>query len=125
MPDNCNDPFADPRFWAGVECFNKGDWYSAHDLFEELWHDTNEPQRRWLQAVVQISVALLHHQRGNSNGAMILLGEGLGRLRTAQAEPMDWQSQLLLCPCKELLLQLQRGGPSEEWVTMPQLSFQA
>ena len=33
-------PEADPRFQQGLELFNAGEWYAAHDLFEELWHET-------------------------------------------------------------------------------------
>ena len=37
-------PQADPRFQQGVELFNAGEWYAAHDLFEELWHETADPE---------------------------------------------------------------------------------
>jgi len=33
-------PQADPRFQQGLELFNAGEWYAAHDIFEELWHET-------------------------------------------------------------------------------------
>jgi hypothetical protein len=54
------DPYADPRFAQGVELFNSAQWYEAHDVFEDLWHDTAEPERRWVQGVVQIAVAMVH-----------------------------------------------------------------
>ena len=38
------DPFRDPRFSTGVELFNGAEWYAAHDVFEELWHHTAEPE---------------------------------------------------------------------------------
>ena len=38
-------PQADPRFQQGLELFNAGEWYAAHDLFEELWHETADPER--------------------------------------------------------------------------------
>jgi hypothetical protein len=72
---------ADPRFSASVALFNRGDWYACHDGFEELWHETQGYSRRALQGILQIAVAHLHLERGNSRGATVLLGEGLGRLR--------------------------------------------
>ena len=30
------EPQADPRFQKAVELFNDGEWYDAHDVFEEL-----------------------------------------------------------------------------------------
>ena len=73
----------DPKFHNALCLFNKADWYPAHDALEELWHSTDGPERRTLQGMLQIAVAQLHLQRGNRNGAIILYGEGLGRLRIA------------------------------------------
>ena len=118
------DPFDDPRFAQGVELFNSAHWYEAHDVFEELWHDTAEPERRWIQGVVQIAVAMVHLGRGNTNGAAILLGEGIGRLSSSQTVPKRWRAETLITPCRQQLLQLQ--GQSQECVlatVVPTLVF--
>ncbi|MGC6482406.1 MAG: DUF309 domain-containing protein [Synechococcus sp.] len=76
-----NDPIRlDARFQRGVELFNAAAWYEAHDVLEELWHETADPHRRVLQGLIQVAVAHVHLERGNRKGATILLGEGLGRL---------------------------------------------
>jgi predicted metal-dependent hydrolase len=113
---------ADPRFQGAVTLFNEGDWYGAHDLFEELWHETNEPERRWLQGMVQLSVALLHRQRGNLHGAMVLLGEARGRLITAASPPLEWQPDPLLVPLQTLFASLQSGQDSPD-LPLPRLRF--
>jgi len=64
-----------------VALFDAGEWYACHDGFEALWHETAGPWRPALQGLLQIAVSRLHLERGNRRGAMILLGEGLGRLR--------------------------------------------
>ncbi len=71
----------DPRFTQGRALFNSENWYQAHDLFEELWHETIGPERQTIQGILQIAVAQIHLESGNKNGAMILFGEGLGRLK--------------------------------------------
>ena len=71
----------DPRFHKGVELFNDQQWYEAHDVLEDLWHETTDPDRRVLQGLIQVAVAHVHLERGNTRGATILLGEGLGRLQ--------------------------------------------
>tara|TARA_Y100001968_G_C19426450_1_gene754636 strand:- start:18 stop:410 length:393 start_codon:yes stop_codon:yes gene_type:complete len=71
----------DPRFKQGLNLFNSRQWYLAHDLFEEIWHETDGPQRRTIQGILQIAVAQIHLERGNNNGAIILYGEGIGRLK--------------------------------------------
>lgn len=87
MTDSLGDPeelslMADPRFQAAVAQFNAGAWYACHDGFEELWHETQGPSRKVLQGILQIAVAHHHLERGNQRGATVLLGEGLGRLRS-------------------------------------------
>ena len=71
----------DSRFEIGIKLFNSSQWYKSHDFFEELWHETNGPSRQTIQAILQIAVAHLHLENGNKNGATILLGEALGRLK--------------------------------------------
>ena len=71
----------DPRFIEAMELFNLQKWYLAHDMFEELWHETHGPERIILQGILQIAVAQVHLENGNFNGATILYGEGIGRLK--------------------------------------------
>jgi hypothetical protein len=101
----------DPRFRQAVLLFNSADWYSCHDVFEELWHETQGPMRAVLQGILQIAVAHLHLERGNRHGATVLLGEGLGRLSSCG----DSAAGLALVPlrrcCAERLGVLQDGRP--------------
>ena len=88
----------DPRLGEAVSLFNAGEWYACHDGFEALWHETQGPCRRTLQGILQIAVAHHHLDRGNQRGAMVLLGEGLGRLQGAGAV----QFNLALDPLREV-----------------------
>ncbi len=99
------DLVEDPRFKKAVSLFNLSEWYEAHDSFEELWHETDDPQRRTLQGFLQISVAELHLERGNLVGATILYGEGLGRLRTLGTPDLGFDLDLF-CSCIEKRLKL-------------------
>lgn len=112
----------DPRFQQAVALFNGHDWYGAHDLFEELWQETGDPERRWLQGMVQLSVALLHRQRGNLHGAMVLLGEARGRLGSAVAPPTGLDPDSLLGPLRILLVRLQSGQDAPD-LLLPSLNF--
>ena len=87
----------DPRLGEAVRLFNAGEWHACHDGFEALWHETQGPCRRTLQGILQIAVAHHHLDRGNQRGAMVLLGEGLGRLQGAGAV----QFNLALDPLRE------------------------
>ena len=63
---------------AGVALFNAGEYYAQHDVFEQLWVETEGPVRELYRAVLQVGVALYQAQRGNRRGALKLL------LRSAQ-----------------------------------------
>jgi uncharacterized protein len=101
------DPFLDPRFYSGIQSFNSGNFYEAHDLFEDLWHECDEPKRRWIHGIVQISVAMHHHSTGNLNGSLLLLAEGISRMRRAQISPIGFKEGEFLEPCQEILKLLQ------------------
>ena len=62
--------------------FNDQKWYEAHDAFEEIWNNVDGDERQVIQGILQVSVSQFHLSKGNLNGATILLGEGLGRIKT-------------------------------------------
>ena len=65
-----------------LDLFNNQKWYEAHDAFEEIWNGLNGDERQIIQGVLQVSVSQFHLSKGNLNSAMILLGEGLGRIKS-------------------------------------------
>jgi hypothetical protein len=113
---------ADPRLHSAVDLFNRGEWYACHDGFEALWHETQGPMRPVLQGILQIAVAHLHLERGNQRGAVVLLGEGLGRLACTGPEALGLALDPLRHICKERLQALQAlsaGGPAQDPATLP------
>ncbi len=76
MPD---DPCSQPpslTLLAAVRQFNDGDYFLCHETLEVLWMDEQRPLRDVYKGVLQIGIGLLHLQRGNENGARILLTRG-------------------------------------------------
>ena len=65
-----------------LNLFNNHRWYEAHDAFEEIWNYVDGDERQVIQGILQVSVSQFHLSKGNLNGATILLGEGLGRIKT-------------------------------------------
>ena len=65
-----------------LDLFNNQKWYEAHDAFEDIWNGLCGDERQIIQGVLQVSVSQFHLSKGNLNGAMILLGEGLGRIKS-------------------------------------------
>ena len=101
---------SDSRFNKAMHHFNSADWYLAHDYFEELWHESVDPERQTLQGLLQISVAQLHLEKGNKNGATILFGEGLGRLRKIGSPDLGLNLKKLCKSVEARLSVLQHNG---------------
>src|SRR6476661_8640363 len=59
----------DPRYLEGIEHFNKCDFYEAHEVWEDLWADTQGPSRKFYQGLIQVAVCLHHFCNGNTRGA--------------------------------------------------------
>jgi hypothetical protein len=58
---------------AGLNEFNRGNYYEQHDLFEALWVETDGPVRDLYRAILQVGVAYYHIKRGNARGALKML----------------------------------------------------
>lgn len=112
------DLVEDPRFKRAIELFNAANWYPAHDVFEELWHETAGPERRTLQGVLQVAVAQLHLEGGNRRGATILYGEGLGRLRGIGTPDLGFDLDHL-CSCVEARLKCLQQDMDPDDCTVP------
>ena len=89
--------------FTALNLFNNHDWYEAHDAFEEIWNTVDGDERQVIQGILQVSVSQFHLSKGNLNGATILLGEGLGRIKTRTKTNLgiDLES---FCKCLEDLL---------------------
>jgi len=102
------------KFIKGVELFNQREWYLAHDLFEEIWHNINGLERITIQAILQIAVAELHLENGNLSGAVILYGEGFGRMVNNNLPNLGIDLKRFSLDVEKRFRTLQTGGNLEE-----------
>lgn len=68
------------KFERGVAHFNAGRFFEAHEAWEELWLAASEPDKTYLQGLIQIAAAFHHHGRGNARGTRSLLAAGSAKL---------------------------------------------
>ncbi|MDX8365908.1 DUF309 domain-containing protein [Cytobacillus sp. IB215665] len=54
--------------------FNEGDYYTCHDLLEEIW--MTEKHNYFLKGLLQMTVALYHYGYGNVEGARLMMRAG-------------------------------------------------
>tara|TARA_Y100000589_G_scaffold230621_1_gene218034 strand:+ start:107 stop:481 length:375 start_codon:yes stop_codon:yes gene_type:complete len=94
-----------------IDLFNNQKWYEAHDAFEDIWNDLVGDERQIVQGILQVSVSQFHLNKGNLNGAMILLGEGLGRIRNRVSDDLGIDLILFCSNLESLLNKLHSNIP--------------
>lgn len=57
----------------GLELFNRGEFFDAHEVLEDVWRAAPAVEKKFLQGLIQVAVGLHHHSRGNVIGARSLL----------------------------------------------------
>lgn len=65
-------PNYDPHYLAGILFFNGRDFFEAHEVWEDLWNECGDDDRRFYQGLIQAAVALHHYGNGNLRGAVKL-----------------------------------------------------
>jgi uncharacterized protein len=69
----------DPEHWEesapyryGVDLFNHGFYWEAHEAWESLWHAAGRsgPTALWLKALIKLAAAAVKVREGNGTGAM-------------------------------------------------------
>ena len=68
------------KFEVGLAHFNAKKFFEAHEFWEEIWLVETEPEKTFLQGLIQITAAFHHRQRGNPEGAESLLAAGIVKL---------------------------------------------
>ena len=72
---HCDGP-APEELRAGIDQFNRGEYWACHETLEELWRAEPDPVRYLYQGVLLAGVGLYHLRRGNRRGALSKLRAG-------------------------------------------------
>jgi predicted metal-dependent hydrolase len=101
----------DGEFERGLDLFNRGHFFDAHEVLEDVWRalprdrTSGRRLRLHLQGLIQLAVAFHHESRGNLVGARSVLERGLRNLKGAEssfpnldfdrlrADLEDWQKR--------------------------------
>jgi Uncharacterized conserved protein len=62
-----------PKFVSGVLLYRKGFYWHAHEAWEEVWREADEPYRSLLKGLIQTAAALIQCDRGKWKGALNLI----------------------------------------------------
>src|SRR5579871_3913234 len=74
--DRCGDP-PPTALRAGIEQFNRGEYFEQHETLEILWRAERDDVRYLYQGILLVGVGLYHLHRGNLRGAVAKLATGV------------------------------------------------
>jgi len=64
-------------FQEGLKHYRAGNYFEAHESWEELWSDYYLMDRKFIQGLIQLSVSFVHMENGNIKGAKSLLNKSI------------------------------------------------
>jgi hypothetical protein len=98
----------------GLRHYHAEEFFAAHEAWESVWLESQEPEKMFLQALIQVTAAFHHFQRNNPRGTAQLLRAALGRLERYPARFGGISVTLLCNDIREWLQALETGAPTPQ-----------
>lgn len=98
----------------GLRCYRSEEFFLAHEHWEAVWLQCEEPEKAFLQALIQITAAFHHLQRRNLRGATSLLRRALRRLESFPAEYGGIAVEPLRVSVRAWLLAIEESGATAQ-----------
>ena len=106
------------RFEQGRAAFNRGEYFLAHERWEEVWREDGDAEKRiHLQGLIQIAAGLHHLQQRRKGPAAGLLRKGLAKVARG-----DLRTDLMAGQVERLLVELEAPKKETTDVTAAELS---
>jgi uncharacterized protein len=101
----------------GLRLYHAGEFFTAHEAWEIVWLTSPEPEKTFLQGLIQVTAAFHHLQRNNPLGTLLLLQAALRRLER-YPEFFGGVAVASLCDdIRERLRILEAGGAASQLVS--------
>ena len=81
----------------GLRLYKAGEFFAAHEAWESVWLGSLEPDKTFLQGLIQVTAAFHHLQRDNPRGDYAVIG-GCTAPAGALSVRLGGVSVALLCP---------------------------
>ena len=70
----------------GLRCYRNQEFFLAHEYWESIWLQCRQPEKTFIQALIQLACAFHHLQRNNLRGATSQLTAALRKLQNYPAD---------------------------------------
>lgn len=105
-----DDGDAQTLFDRGIDLFNRQEFFECHEVFEELWTFSQQPDRWFLQALIHFAVGFYHAGRSNSTGATRQLRKGLRKIQGYLPQWDGVQTGKIAHEVEQRLREIEAGG---------------
>lgn len=96
----------------GLACYRRAEFFEAHEHWEAVWLQLSEPEKSFLQSLIQITAAFHHFEKGNYAGTTCLLQRALKRLSRYPANFGGIRVAPLRSEVEDWLRLIESGAPS-------------
>lgn len=103
----------------GIELFNGGRFFEAHELWEEAWKRSAGPEKLLYQGLIHAAAAIIHTRKGNRGGARSQFKKCLARLTPLSPGFMGLALEELLADLRTYTEAGTRGGTDDELDSPP------
>jgi predicted metal-dependent hydrolase len=93
---------------AGRGAFNRGEFFEAHEFWEEVWDVADDPDRTWIQGLIQVATGLHKLAHGRPDVCRTLLHKALAKLHDVPGALDGLAAGRLRDQAAELLAALER-----------------
>lgn len=95
----------------GAVLFNHHLFFEVHEVLEAQWVQEVDPERRFLQGLIQIAVAFYHQSNGNWRGTVSLLNDGLDKIKSYAPAYLGVEIAAFAAELETCQSQIERLGP--------------
>lgn len=113
------------KFRLGIEHFNCGEFFTCHEVLEEIWLTESPEEKPFYQGLIQAAAAFHHLAGGNRAGAASLLAAGLEKLENYPATKQGLALEELRAELRASLAELTKRGEESSAITPPKIRWTA
>ena len=101
-------------YYDGIQLFNEGEFFEAHEAWEDVWHMAYGLKHDFYQGLIQCAVALEHYRRGNPRGVISLFKSYRPKFRDVPPVFMGLDVTKFLAEMRESLRPVVEASPLPE-----------
>src|SRR5215210_8533295 len=105
------DEVPPPLFYAGLEQFNRGEYFEQHESLEEIWIADQRPLRRLYQGILKIGVGFYKLRLGNYRGTVNHINGGIAYLERFEDNCLGVEVARLIREAREVHDKVVELGP--------------